>query len=307
MLSNISIRPRQRTCRSHTDASLKWRPLVVIGAARSGTKFLQSILAASSHCAAISYDLNHVWRIGQSNCPHDSLRAEACTDATMRRIRHELNRLGKLAGGRSDAEVLVEKTVSNALRVLLVDRVLPDAKFVHLVRDGRDVVPSALRCWNARPHLRYLGAKLRTFSSASAPYAASFGWNWLRGQMSGRPGVRVWGPRYPGIAQDVRCTPLHVVCARQWKACVASASEAFEQLPTDRVHTLRYEDLASGDGTVESLCRYAELSDVDRVLSAYQTTVDRRRGGDWRSQMSSSQRDDVVAEIGPTLKDWGYA
>ena len=42
------------------------------------------------------------------------------------------------------AEVVLEKTPSNALRVDLVDRLVPEARFVHIIRDPRDVVASIL-------------------------------------------------------------------------------------------------------------------------------------------------------------------
>ena len=38
---------------------------------------------------------------------------------------------------------MVEKTCANTLRLPFVDKVLPEARYLHIVRDGVDVVASA--------------------------------------------------------------------------------------------------------------------------------------------------------------------
>ena len=45
---------------------------------------------------------------------------------------------------------VVEKSVSNTLRVRFVDAVFPDAQYVVIVRDGRDVAASARAQWSTR-------------------------------------------------------------------------------------------------------------------------------------------------------------
>lgn len=120
------------------------RPIVLIGAARSGTKFLRSLLAAGAETVAVPYDINYVWRYGNERHPDDALGSELATREIQRYIRATLPRLAVRTRGQS-ASLLVEKTVGNSLRVDFVRKVLPEARFIHIVRDGRDVVESARR------------------------------------------------------------------------------------------------------------------------------------------------------------------
>jgi hypothetical protein len=47
----------------------------VIGAARSGTKFLRDVIGASPYAAVVPYDVNYVWRGGNEGFPDDALPA----------------------------------------------------------------------------------------------------------------------------------------------------------------------------------------------------------------------------------------
>jgi hypothetical protein len=134
--------------------------VVIIGAARSGTKFLRDTLAAGTGVAAVPYDMNYVWRHGNERHPDDALPSSACGPAQQRYILERLRRYAVRHSGLDDPSVLIEKTVSNGLRIPFVAAAVPDARFIHLVRDGRDVVESAERMWQAPADWKYLLRKL---------------------------------------------------------------------------------------------------------------------------------------------------
>lgn len=144
--------------------------VIVIGAARSGTKFLRDILAAGAGVAVVPYDVNYVWRIGVGSAPDDCLEPAQLTDRQRRFIRSTLPALAHMKPG----EILLEKTVSNTLRVAFVEAVLPQARYVHLIRDGRDVTESAMRLWQAPPSWGSLIDKFRNMPLANFGYAAQF-------------------------------------------------------------------------------------------------------------------------------------
>ncbi|MFO7608153.1 MAG: sulfotransferase, partial [Candidatus Krumholzibacteriia bacterium] len=116
-------------------------PVVIIGAARSGTKILRSMLAAHPSLSAVPFDINYVWMARHQGRRDDELVAADATPAACRFIREYL---GNFA---APGTRVVEKTVGNTLRVPFVDRVFPDAVYIHLVRDGRDVAASARVQW----------------------------------------------------------------------------------------------------------------------------------------------------------------
>ena len=47
------------------------RPIILLGAARSGTKILRSILGSHPRLSVVPYDINYVWTMGNFGLGHD--------------------------------------------------------------------------------------------------------------------------------------------------------------------------------------------------------------------------------------------
>lgn len=274
-------------------------PVILIGAARSGTKILRDLLAASSGVRAVPYDINYVWRYGAQG--DDMLDPDGLT---RRRIRFIRQTIPRLAGARP-GDVVVEKTVSNTLRVPFVDRVFPTARYVHLIRDGRDVAESAMRQWQAPPDWRALARKLRGMPLANAGYVAWFAGNILRGAVAGRGGGGVWGPRFPGLEQAV-ADGLATACARQWVASVERARADLAALPGDRVFEIRYEDMVADPDRVGGLARALDLPDPDAVAAAARSRLRPTPPGAWRD-LPATDRTVFDTILSPSLSRLGYA
>lgn len=282
-------------------------PIVIIGAARSGTKILRDVLAAAPGARAVPYDVNYVWRYGAPET-HDVQDPDTLTPARRRFIPATLRSLARIGPGDGRTR-LIEKSVSNGLRVPFVAALLPGAHFVHLVRDGRDVTESAMRLWQAPPDWGALKTKLRDIPLANLGYVAWFGWNTLRGMLSGRKGGRVWGPRYPGIFEDAERLPLAAVCARQWRETVARARTALADLPPAQVTEIRYEDLVRDPAALDRLIADTGLDrdpdDAAAIRAAWSASVRADMGGKWRA-LAPEDRDLMLETIGPLLSELGY-
>lgn len=285
-------------------ASQSSRPIIILGAARSGTKFLRDTLGASHETALVPYDVNYIWRSGNEAVQHDALDASLATEPIIKRVKSGLARVAGLCA--DDQRRLVEKTVSNTLRLDFVARVFPDADYVHLVRDGRAVLESSLRQWRAPADWHYLMRKVRAFPLRNYRYAFWYMRN--RTRAWGRGGVRVpvWGARYPGIECDVQQFGIAMACARQWVRSVTSVQEALQRLPTVRVHELRYESLISDRRVLEGLVRWLGLQHSDAVLERYVQTVSSRPSVAWEAGLSAREVTAVQFEITPLLRRLGY-
>lgn len=215
-----------------------YQPIIIIGAARSGTKLIRDLIAQHPAVDKVPYDMTYIWHLGNEDIPHDQLPAERLTPQIRQRI------LKKFEAYHAGAPYLVEKTVGNCLRVPFVQAVFPQALFIHLVRDGRDVVESVYRQWLARPDWGYILAKARTF-----PLLEAFGYALAYAGKTGRKLLRpankqagIWGVRYPGIETDMATRSLLEVCAIQWVRSVEKELQDLRNLPVLQVLTLRYED-----------------------------------------------------------------
>jgi hypothetical protein len=107
------------------------------GCARSGTSILGEVLGAH---AGVEYrhEAHHIWAKARPE-PQGShqLTQAAATPEVARDLRR------RLRPERADA-LLIEKNPRSMLRVPFIRVVFPEARFIHIVRDGRDVACSLM-------------------------------------------------------------------------------------------------------------------------------------------------------------------
>lgn len=275
---------------------LDCQPVFLIGAARSGTKFLRNLIAADSQVREIPFDVNFLWRRGNESFPHDGLPEKLASPEVIADLRERLPRLAKASGG----SIFLEKTVSNALRIAFIRKVFPEAKFIHLIRDGKSVVESVHRVWDEPTSLKYKLQKLRYFPVTDFRY----GW-WFLTNTRKRP-ARVWGPRYEGIDQDLSTLSRLEVCGRQWLRCVDCATQELEQVPEDHKREVRYENLVMDRAVSESIAEFLDISDPTPILQHYDSVVEQDKIGKWQGNWDQTQRQRLQSIIGHRLDTLGY-
>lgn len=276
--------------------------IFVIGAARSGTKFLRDVLAASQHVDAVPYDINYVWRYGNENAADDELTVGNLSEPIKAYIQATVDQQART--GKSDASTVIEKTVSNTLRLGFVKAVFPEARFIHLIRDGRDVTESARRQWEKPSDWSYLVEKIKTFPWRNYRYLLWFLKGKLQARSNGRPPI--WGPRYKGIERDVVDHSLVRVCARQWKRSIEAVVEQKSCIDDDRFIEIRYEDLVNDESVLKGVCEFCEIPDAQLVLNRFQEVRLAGLGGQWRERLNEDEITEMMAELQDVLIQTGY-
>ena len=202
----------------------EFTPVVIIGAGRSGTNALRDALTKLPGFETWPCDeIDAIWRYGNSFVPHDELTTGHGTKFTRNYIRRAFVRRWKSAGGPS---FIVEKTCANSLRVPFVSAILPEARYIHIARDGFDVTGSAVKRWSGVmevPQLPYYLAKARFVPVLSVPV---FAWKFVVSRIQLFLGIKkrfsAWGPRFKGLAA-LQSSSVEELCANQWIACVSSS------------------------------------------------------------------------------------
>ncbi|HUT60609.1 MAG TPA: sulfotransferase, partial [Phycisphaerae bacterium] len=125
---------------------MNYSPIIIIGAGRSGTNMLRDMLTAFPGVGTWPCDeINYIWRHGNARYATDEFPPELARPRVRAYIRRAFDRLAARRG----LSHVVEKTCANSLRVQFVRAVVPEARFIHIVRDGRDVAVSAVQRWTA--------------------------------------------------------------------------------------------------------------------------------------------------------------
>jgi hypothetical protein len=147
----------------------------------------------------------------------------------------------------------VEKLPENAFRVGLIDALFPDALFVHLLRDGREVADSIRR--------RY---------ESDGRWYGRDGYKWQL--FAGQAEAVGYGSLLP-LCVDVASKGL-----LEWRLAVEAARQAREVVGVDRWMETRYADLVDSPAAVtEQVLHQAALDPSPATIAYAERHLKRRR------------------------------
>jgi len=236
--------------------------VVIIGAPRSGTNLLRDVLTKLPGVGTWPCDeINYIWRHGNVRYPSDEFVPSMATAKVCHYIRKQFAKIAD----REAVQTIVEKTCANSLRVGFVDRVLPEAKFVFIRRNGLDAVASAQHRWSASLDPVYIWNKARFVPLGDLPYYAfQYMGNRLYRLLSGKKRLASWGPKLKNMDELLEKYSLIEVCGLQWERCVNSAAAAFAAMPESKVIDVTYERFVSAP--VEETARLAGFLGLSQKL-----------------------------------------
>jgi len=242
------------------------RLVFVLGSPRSGTTFLAGAIGSLPGLV----DLGEVAPV-KAAVPELAALSPQSASARLRRILAVSRRVGLVGAVRP-----VEQTPEMAFVVRAIPLAYPEARIVHIVRDGRDVVCSLLE----KPWLRREQVQA---DDAGLPYGA-YARFWVE------PDRREEFER----ASDARRA------AWVWRSYVTAARTAEEALE------VRYEDMVADPKAVA-----AALADyVDVAAESLTAALGRAHAssiGRYRTDLDDEQLGDVEKEAGSLLGELGYA
>jgi sulfotransferase family protein len=246
---------------------LEKRLVFVVGCPRSGTTFLSGAMGSLPGFV----DLGELPPL-KASIPRLAALPPQRAARRVRRTLGVVRQLGLVGGLRS-----VEHTPETSFVMDRVALAFPDAQFVHIVRDGRDVVCSLLE-------QGWFSADRR--GTEDAGFALG-------------PETRFWveperADEFPRVSEARRA-------GWAWRRYVTTARAG-----GPRLLELRYERMAEDpSGTAAELARFLEVP--EEPLARALDRAHRDSIGRYRTDLSSEQLDDVLEESGELLSALGYA
>ena len=231
-----------------TKKTFDFQPVVIIGAARSGTNMLRDLLTKLEGVSTWPCDeINYIWRYGNAGFPTDELPAELARPQTKLYIRSQFAKMARV----TSARWLVEKTCANSLRVEFVHQVIPEARYIFLVRNGLDAAASASKRWHAELDLSYLIKKARYVPLRDMSYyARRYFSHRVQRLVGGQKRLPTWGPRFTGMDRIVGHQSCIATCVHQWRESVNSASKSLARIAPANTYVLRYEDFVQSPASI---------------------------------------------------------
>lgn len=271
-------------------------PVVIIGAARSGTNVLRDVLTRVQGFSTWPCDeINPIWRHGNLDLAHDEIPVERVTTSIRRSIRKAFFKIWEKA---NRPPYVVEKTCANSLRVPFVNAVLPEARYVYIKRNSHDVVASACKRWRGElevPMLQYYFSKARyTPPGDLFRYGSHALLNRIKLCVKNQNHFDTWGPCWSGM-KDLKNISLEELVAMQWSLCVTKSEAAFKEIEKSRVYWMTYEDFVEEpagvlDGVLRWLGESRECSTINEAVSIVRRQSTRERANKAKNLLSNPKK-----------------
>ncbi len=281
-----------------------YKPIFLIGAARSGTTILADIISQHEDLA-YWIEPKYIWRYGNASAD-DDVRDER--DATSKVKDYITKRFSDYVYKRGKKR-FIEKTPSNVFRVSFIESIFPDGLYIHLIRDGREVTISAERKSNTPPDKSALKRRLLSneIPYSELPFYLISGITQLLKAVLLKKQGKVWGPRYSGIKNDKKKLSQRELSAKQWSQSVEYAHNGLRKIDPDRIMEVRFEQLmAQPTKTIKDILSFVELSTSPKVLEYATTKLDKKKiktiSADDLAKLS-----EVKNILAPGLKLYGYS
>jgi hypothetical protein len=278
----------------------------MLGPTRSGKSLLCRLLQSHSEFAWALEPIT-IWNYRMGRRDDDVRSADEATKPVIARCRREIARFLDATGASRYADDLPHHT----LRLSFCRAVLPEAKFVIVVRDPRDTIPRMIGCWMAMDTIsgvvsrRLAKGRYRSIRLSSIP---SHALKWLLNRARRQFGfVRMnWGPTVPGQRAFSKTHSLHETVAYQWTKLAEYAANAADTLPASNALLIRYEELIA-DPAVH-MHRVAEFCGVEDA-QAFVEAATQEFNPNWpapRVTLTQEQWDDVMRIASPIAHRLGY-
>lgn len=301
------------------------RPILLIGAGRSGTNLIAMALGSSVELFN-AYEQRYVWTHGMARVSSDLRSPDNATPATVGYIRRHFARL---ANGLEHGVRLVDKTPANALRLDFCLRVFPEAKVINVIRNPLDNIASRL------VELRKAGQEIEGSDTSTVrkgrievlahqfchfrdlvgrgnlpldriPAAIADQLPEQARILSKSEAVR-YAERVPGIREVAEAEGLIAALCFQWRELVRAASQQRTALGPNQYLEVFYESVVQAPAaTGQQITNFVGLTEPGPVIDYLRINARSNTVGNWRHRLTQSQIEEIRDRLAPEIAWFGF-
>jgi len=295
----------------------------IVGSPRSGTTVLGEILDKHRKISQW-YEPYFIWDKHFRNAGDDCRSAVDATPIVKRHIQSSFLRYKT----KTDSSIIVDKSPRNSLKMSFIREIFPEARFIHIIRDGRDATLSIHKEWLRRRqivhgndmHSRFNYMKalsvVRSWLSRQPFVQDRINAFWFethghfldkskhlnRLRWEGETG---WGPRCEGWQQLYNSSSLLQFNAYQWLKCVDTIRQDWSNIPTPNKLEFRYEDLIqNGTQKIYEILDFIGVQ-PDKQFNDSLPVLKRNNFNKWKKEFSNQQLDEIQSILTPMLISLG--
>lgn len=248
------------------------KPIFIVNPPRSGSSLLFETLAQAPNVYTVGGEshgiIEGVRGLGvlannfDSNCLDERQASPEIVKVLRERFDQQLRDRNNTPAPAGRIRML-EKTPKNALRIPFLAKVFPEAQFIYLYRDPRQVLSSMMEGWESGRFVMYRNLP---------------GWS----------GERDWSFLLTPGWRELSGKPLERIVAGQWASATQIMLDQLEALPEDRWISTRYDALlADPNAEVMRLCTAIGLAwdrQLEGALPIARHTVSKPDDNKWRAR-----------------------
>ncbi len=187
-------------------------------------------------------------------------------DAHTRCLRQRFEKIRSAAGCR----ILLSKRTANNRRLPQLNAIFPEAKYIHLVRDGREVANSLSRVEWWDDHT-------------------------------------LWWDGRTAIQMEQEGVNRLTICAKNWVYEMQELKQGLASIPRSRVLEIRYESLLSEPLVqLAEMLKFLGLEFTDEYRDAITSLGLRYKSVNWSERWTPEQMEMVLREEQSVLREYGY-
>jgi len=290
---------------TRSDDELLAKPIIVVGAGRSGMNFLGETIAQHG-TLAVAIEPRLIWKYGNDK-KSDVLQPEDARPEVIAHIRSRFAEIVRQQG----KDRLIDVTPGNSVRLEFVNQVFPDCQFVHFIRDGVDNVLSMRRFYavfgrTIRPEKdpirdSFIMRRTREFRLRQVPGLAMEVIRHLAPDFLLRIiGPPVNGVRLPGMVAMRREMSLLDGCFMQWRTSVEMACLFGRRLPAGRYIECRIEGFSQED--VKEIFEFCQLETSPEVFDFFKKRFESKRIGPAMQDSDHQELRELRERVEPTMQ-----